>query len=286
MVKAISCSVVILIALVIILSLFLFTVDEREQAVVTQFGRVVKVVTKPGLNTKLPFIQSVQMFDDRVLEYDAEPAEIITKDKKTMAVDNYARWRIIDPKKFLEAVRNEFNAQARLDDIIYSELRVELGKHDLAEVISSKRVSIMDIVTKSSNEKAADYGIEVVDVRMKRADLPAENKQAIFNRMKTEREREAKRYRSEGREEALKIRADTDKEKVIILADAYQTAEKTRGEGDAKAIETYANAFGKDPEFFSFLRSLEAYRKSISENTTLVLPADSEFFKYMTEGGK
>jgi len=274
--------VLIIIVLVLILAnLGLFIVDETRQAIVLQFGKPIKAVQQPGLNWKLPFIQNVVYFEDRLLVYDAAPTEIITKDKKTLIVDNYARWKITDPLKFLQTVRDLNGAQARLDDIIYSELRVDLGLFDMSEIVSEIREEIMERVTKISNEKSATYGIEIVDVRIKRVDLPPENEKFIFDRMKAERERIAKQYRAEGQEESAKIIAETEKEKTIILAEAYKTAETTRGEGDAEAVRIYAESFNQDPEFYKFLRTLDAYKITFKDKTTALLSADSEFLKYL-----
>ena len=192
----------------------------------------------------------------------------------------------MDPLKFYQAVRNEFGAQSRLDDIVFSEIREEAARHTMTEIISINREVIMDAVGKQCNEKAVEYGIEVIDVRIKRADLPADVTHSVYARMKAERERIAKKYRSEGEEEAVKIRAKTDKEKTILLATSYRTAEKLKGEGDGEAIKIYAEAFEKDPEFYSFTRTLEAYEKSLTKDTTVILPSDSEFFKYLAPAGK
>jgi modulator of FtsH protease HflC len=261
----------------------LYSVAETEQAIVTQLGRPVRLVKTPGLHLKVPFLQQLTFFENRLLDYDAAPAPVITRDKKNLVIDNYAKWQISDPLKFLQTVQNEVGAQARLDDIIYSKVREQLGLHDLLEVIATQRDSIMRAVTLGSNAAATAYGITVIDVRIMRADLPPENAQAVYGRMRTEREREAKRYRSEGQEEALKIRAETDKQKVILLAEAYEREQAIRGEGDAAAIRIYAAAFQQDPDFFSFARTLEAYKKSLKEKTTLVLPPQMEFFKYLRE---
>ncbi len=260
----------------------LFTVDETEQAIVTQLGEFVRDVNEPGLHFKIPLIQKVQRFEARVLEYDAAEKPIITQDKKHLDIDNYARWKIIDPLKFYQTVGNEFGAQSRLDDIVFSELREELARHTLTEIVSVNRKQIMDKVTEQCNQKAADYGIQVIDVRIKRADLPQEVTYSVFDRMKAERQRIAKKYRSEGEEEAVKVRAQTDKDKTILLADSYMQAEKTKGEGDAEALRIYAQAYEKDPEFYSFVRTLEAYVNSLGKGTTIVLPFDSEFFQYFS----
>lgn len=273
--------IVLIIFLILSSSSPFFIVTEYQQAVITQFGRFIRAVKEPGIYFKTPFLQQVAIFEDRLLEYDAAPKEILTKDKKTLVVDNYSKWKIIDPKRFYETVRNEAGALTRLDDIVYSELRIELGRHNLSDIIASQRGEIMEKVTRKSNHKAQEYGIEVNDVRIKRADLPPENAKAIYGRMKTEREREAKKYRSEGEEEAAKIRAEADKQKTILLADAYEAAQKSRGEGDALAIKIFAQALEQDPEFYSFYRTLEAYKKSLKDKTTLILSPDSEFLKYL-----
>lgn len=259
----------------------LFTVDETEWAIVLQLGKYIRSIHKPGLYFKIPLIQSVHRFEDRILEYDAAAAKIITADKKHLVIDNYARWKIIDPLKFYETVRSEFGAQARLDDIVFSEIREELARHTLTEIVSIRREEIMDKVGKKCDKKAREYGIQVMDVRIKRADLPEEVTHSVYARMRAERERIAKKYRSEGEEAAVKIRARADKERTFILADSYKQAEILRGEGDAKAIKIYANAFEKNPNFYSFLRTLEVYRKSLVGETTIVLPSDSELFRYL-----
>jgi membrane protease subunit HflC len=275
---AVGCAVAVLIAL----NLILFTVDETKQAVITQMGRPVRSIADPGLHVKLPYpVQTAHYFDDRLLVYDSAPTEILTEDKKNLVVDNYARWRIVDPLLFMQTVRDENGAQARLDDIIYSELRVELGKHDLQEVVSTAREQLMKIVTDRCDERARDYGISIMDVRIKRADLPEENERFVYERMRAERRRKANMYRSEGEEEALKIRAQTDKEKTILLAEAYRSAQETRGEGDAAATKIYAAALQADPEFYRFWRTLEAYRAALDTSTVLVLSPDSDFFRYL-----
>jgi len=274
-------AVIFVVVVIAIVNSGFFVVDERNQAIVLQFGRFIQTIQEPGLHFKTPFIQSVIYYDDRILEYDSAPTEILTKDKKNLLVDNFARWKIADPRKFYETVKSESSAQVRLDDIIYSMLRVELGRYTLEEIISSHRDVIMNLVTQKSAEKATDYGIEIVDVRIKRADLPPENARSIYERMKAERKKQANMYRSEGEEEALKIRASTDKEKKIILSKAYEKAQILRGEGDAEAIKIYAKAFRKDAEFYTFIRSLKAYEKTLNDKTTLVISPDIEFFKYL-----
>jgi len=275
--------IILIVAILFLANLSLFIVDETRQAIVLQFGKPIRAIKEPGLNFKLPFIQNVVFFEDRLLVYDAAPTEIITKDKKTLIVDNYARWKIVDPLKFLQSVRDLNGAQARLDDIVYSELRVDLGLFDMSEIVSEIRESIMGRVTKISNEKANTYGIEIVDVRIKRIDLPPENEKYIFDRMKAERERIAKQYRAEGQEESAKIIAETEREKTVILAEAYKTAQTLKGEGEAESVKIYAESFNQDPEFYKFYRTLEAYRKTFKDKTTVLLSTDSEFLKYLSK---
>jgi|TARA_Y100001001_G_scaffold4465_1_gene4657 membrane protease subunit HflC len=259
-----------------------FIVDETEQVVILAFGKPVRTITEPGINMKVPFpLQEKIKFDDRLLEYDSPPEEILSKDKKTLIVDNYVRWRIVDPLQFLKTVQAIPTALSRMDDIVYSELRRELGTHDMVEIITENREKLMEIVTFNSNNATLDYGIEVLDVRIRRVDLPAENEESIYARMEAERNRQANKFRSEGEEEAQKIRASTDRDKTIILADAYKEAERIRGEGDAKAVEIYANAYSADTKFYEFVRTLDTYKKIIDDKTTLVLPADSRLFKLL-----
>jgi len=259
-----------------------FIVDETEQVVILAFGKPVRTITEPGINMKVPFpLQEKIRFDDRLLEYDSPPEEILSKDKKTLIVDNYVRWRIVDALQFLKTVQAIPTALSRMDDIVYSELRRELGTHDMVEIITENREKLMEIVTFNSNKATLDYGIEVLDVRIRRVDLPAENEESIYARMEAERNRQANKFRSEGEEEAQKIRASTDRDKTIILADAYKEAERIRGEGDAKAVEIYANAYSADPKFYEFVRTLDTYKKIVDDKTTLVLPADSRLFKLL-----
>ena len=267
----------ILIAIIILSTVF--TVDETRQVVILQFGEPVRIIKTPGLNFKLPApIQVAQSFDDRLLEYDVPPEEILSKDKKSLIVDNYVRWRIIDPLLFLQTVQTEPIAKTRIDDIVYSELRRELGTHNMSEIITENRELIMEKVTRESAIATKPYGIEVVDVRLKRVDLPQNNEQSIYRRMQAERIRQANKFRSEGEEESQKIKASTDKDKTIILADAYKEAEEVKGEGEAKAVDIYARAFSKDPDFYEFYRTLETYKIILDKKTTLVLPTNSKLF--------
>ena len=260
-----------------------YSVPQWMQAIVVQLGDPVRTVREPGLYWKIPLIQNVLYFDQRLLEYDASPRELLTKDKQQLVVDNYSRWRISDPLQFYRTVRNEEGAQSRLDDIIYSNLRETLGRHTLREIVNEKRTQLMEQVTKRSDEKARDYGIEVTDVVIKRADLPEKNEQNVFNRMRTERERQAKKFRAEGDEEARKIRSESDKQVQILLAEARKRAEITRGEGDALAVKIFADAYGRDIEFYQFVRTLEAYRRSLGEGTTVILSPNSDFLRYLKQ---
>ena len=262
----------------------IFIVDETEQVVGLQFGKPVRIITEPGLHIKVPFpIQEKNVFDNRLLEYDSPPEEILSKDKKSLIVDNYVRWKIVDPLQFLKTVQAIPTALSRMDDIVYSELRRELGTHDMVEIITENREELMEKVTVASNKATQDYGIEVVDVRSRRVDLPSQNEESIYARMDAERKRQANKFRSEGEEEAQKIRATTDRDKTIILADAYKQAERIRGEGDAKAVEVYADAYSAAPKFYEFVRTLDAYKKIIDDKTMLVLPSDSRLFKLLLD---
>ena len=268
---------------IVILSSSMFTVHMTQNAVVLELSKPKEIITEPGLYFKLPFLQKVRYFSKQLLDNDSNPTEVITKDKKNLLVDNFTMFKIVDPLKFLETVRGERGARARLDDIIYSELRVEIGTHDLHDVVTETRDSIMAKVTKEASLKAAEYGIGVVEVRIKRTDLPPEVANSIFNRMRTERERIAMEYRSEGKEEATKIRAETDKEKTILVAEAYKEEQIVRGEGDAMATKIYAEAFNKDQKFYTFMRSMEAYKKSLKTDTTLLMSEDSDFLGFLNK---
>ena len=265
----------LLMGIVILLQQSLFIVQQTQQALVIQLGHPLDKVYRPGLHMKLPFIQNVVYFDARILDYDARPAEALTSDLKSMVLDTYARWKIVDPLRFYRTMRTEANAQARLDAVIYSQIRAHIGRHTLTEVVNDKRTAIMDSVTEKTSQQMNEFGIKIVDVRIKRTDLPAENQRAIFDRMRAERERQATQYRSEGAEESTKIRSEADKERALILAEANKKSQVLRGEGDAEAARIYADAFSKSPEFFSFQRGLEALRKSLGENTRMVLTPDS-----------
>ncbi len=264
-------------------NLALFVVPQWMQAVVVQLGDPVRVLREPGLYWKIPLIQTVAYFDRRLLDQATSPKEILTRDKQQLVVDNYTRWRIVDPLQFVRSVRDENGAQSRLDDIVYSNLRETLGRHTLREIVSGKRDELMESITKRSDEKARAYGIEVVDVRVKRVDLPEKNELNVFDRMRTERERLAKKFRAEGDEEARKIRSESDKEVQILMADARQKSEVVRGTGDAEAVAIFADAYGRDPEFYAFVRTLEAYRKTLGQGTTVILSPHSEFFRLLND---
>jgi len=261
----------------------LFTVDITQSAIVVQLGKPIRNITEAGLYVKVPFIQEVTYFDNRLLDYDSQAQDVITQDKKTLLLDNYAKWRIVDPLKVYQNFQTQRGARQRLNDIIYSELRVELGRHDLLEIVADHRADLMKIVTQRSHEKASAYGIEIQDVRIKRADLPEQNEKAVFARMQAERERQAKQYRAEGAEEAQKIRSEAEKDREIILAQAYKEAEELRGAGDAKAFKVYAEAYRQDTHFFEFTRSMEAYKKTFKDKSTIVMSPDSEFLHYLKQ---
>jgi membrane protease subunit HflC len=219
--------------------------------------------------------------ENRLQDYDADPGAVFTKDKKEMKVDTYSKWRVSDPLKFYETVRTTAGAHARLDDIIYSQTREVLGQHTLVEIVSGNRKEIRESITLRSRENAKNFGIEILDVRIKRADLPEQNSQAVFGRMNAERRRQAKLYRSQGEEASLRIRSDADRERVEIIAEAKKINEETRGRAEAKATKIYADAYQQDSDFFKFLRSHDVYRDSLQEGTTLLMDADSDFFKYL-----
>lgn len=272
--------VVSFVALILLAQTF-YTVHQTQQALVFQLGKPVDAVRGPGIHFKIPLMQNVIFFDARILDYNAKPAEVLTSDKKTLVVDNYTKWRIVDPLMFYRTVRTIPEAQARLDDIIYSQLRVALGRYTLTEVVSVKRPEIMAEVTERSAQFIKEYGIEVLDVRIKRTDLPSENQRAIYGRMQAERERQAKQYRSEGQEESAKVKSGADRDKAVILADAKKKAEVLRGEGDAEATKIYAEALSQEPEFYAFKRSLDAYVESFKDNTRIILTPENPFLQYM-----
>jgi membrane protease subunit HflC len=273
-------AIVVIAALILGLS-SVFVIDETEQAIVTQFGQYKSSAMEPGLHFKIPFVQEVHRMERRVVGRDTSAGDYLTLDKQKLVADPVTRWKIVDPLIFFKTVQDEVRASRRLDDIVKSEMRSEISSHEFGEIIGIARTPLMLAVTDRVREKAKDYGIHVVDVRIKRADLPRDVQESVFQRMRAERDREAKRYRSEGAEEAAKIRASTDKDVTILLAKAYQEAEKLKGEGDGESTRIYASAYGKDSEFYGFVRTLEAYEKSITPETEIVMSTDSDLFKYM-----
>ena len=319
-------SIVLVIVVLFFLSGAMFVIDETEQAVVTQFGEPVRIITGDytdavyenfkkeveaynnehkmdvefergaGLYFKLPLIQNVVKFEDRILMYDVKPTDVVTKDKKKLWLDNYARWRIVNPLSYLRAVGTEARAQERIDDIVYSTVRSEIGRFPLVEVVRTTdnprlpekielgRAHLMEEVTEEAKGKALPLGIEIVDVRIKRADLPEQNQLAVFNRMKAERERISKQYRSEGEEEAAKIRAETERDYKVILAEAYKEAEKLKGEGDARATKIYADAYGQYQQFYEFTKALETMERSKAPGDQLVIGLDAGLYRFLKEG--
>lgn len=257
-------------------------IDEKELAIITQFGEYKRTLDHPGLHYKLPLVQTTHVMERRIIVSDTPPAEYLTLDKKRLVADPILRWRISDPLVLFKTVHDETGARSRLNDIVSSELRRELASHNFGDIVGNARDPMMQAVGGRTRDKAREFGIHVVDVRIKRADLPKEVQESVFARMRAERDRVAKQYRSEGEEEAAKIRADTDKEKTILLAKAYETAQTLRGEGDAEATRIYAEAYGKDAEFYAFTRSLEAYETGLKQHATVVLASDSPMFRYLS----
>jgi len=273
-----------LVAIFVLYSSF-FTVDQTKQAIVLQFGEPKRVVSKPGLNFKIPFVQEVTFFEKRVLSLvSSDSEEVILSDQKRLEVDTYSRFKIIDPLLFYQTVRNETGARQRLESIIDSSVRRVLGKLELVSILSDARQKIVDDIGSEVNEIVKRLGMEIIDVRIRRADYPEATSQNIFNRMRSEREQEAKEFRAQGAEEAQKIRSDAEKQKTILLAEAQREAEATRGNGDGKAIKIYADAFGRDPKFFKFYRSMQAYEKTFADkDTTMILSPESEFFNFFSD---
>jgi membrane protease subunit HflC len=272
---------VVFAALWVLVPQALFTIDEREQAIITQFGAYIRTITEPGLHAKLPFVQTVHRFDNRVLATDADPGEYLTLDKKRLVVDYVARWQIKDPLTFYISVGTLEGARARIEDIVFSELRQAISGQDFAPVTSEHREPTMDAVANTARARTQAFGIELIDVRIKRADLPREVQQSVFARMVAERGRIAKRYRSEGEEEAAKLRAETDKQREIILAQAYERSQRLQGEGDGSATAVYASAYEQNPRFYGFVRTLEAYDDILTPETLLVLPGDAAMFRLL-----
>ena len=277
-----------LIAILFVATLMVYKVDVTEYAVVTQFGNPVNVNENPGLKVKLPDpVQSVQKLDKRVQVYQTNSIELLTLDKKSVSLDYYGAWKITDPVLYLKTVKDQIGAEARLTDVFSSSLGVQLGKYNLEQLVNTnaEELQLDTVITDAvtyAKEKAAEYGIEVVDAQIRVLNFPAANKQSVYDRMSAEREQMAQKYRAEGSEEAAKIRADAEKEQKLILAEAYQQEQQIKGEGDAEAIRIYGEAYQKDPEFYEFIRTLETYEKTIDGNTTLILPSTAEILKYLS----
>ena len=275
--------------LLIVLAMSIFTVDQRQYAVVFQLGEVKRAISEPGLYFKVPMIQNVRYFEKRIITLDnAEPERFITSEKKNVLVDSYIKWRIVDPQLYYISVGgDESRAKTRLNQTVNAGLREEFGKRTVHDVVSGSRDKIMDQMREKADTDARKIGVQIVDVRLKRVELPTEVSEAVYRRMEAERKRVANELRSEGSAEAEKIRADADRQREVIVAEAYRDAQKIKGEGDAKATSTYAQAFGQNPEFYAFYRSLEAYRGSFkSKSDVLVVEPNSEFFKYMKSTGR
>ena len=287
--KNIGVSLVGLLVLLLVLALSLFTVDQREYALVFRLGEIVAVKKEPGLYFKVPLIDDLKFFEKRIVTLDWEqPAEIVTSENKTMTVDSFVKWRIIDPAKYYVSVKEggEAAAEDRLSQVVNAGLRDEFGKRTVREVIAGERGAIMQSMKIRADAEARQIGIEVVDVRLKRVDYSEEISKSVFDRMIAERKRIANQLRSEGSAASEKIRADADKQREVIIAEAFRDAQKAKGEGDAKAAEIYSSAYGKNPEFYAFYRSQEAYKNSFkSKSDVMVLDPSSEFFKYMRGAG-
>ncbi|MBQ8671200.1 MAG: protease modulator HflC [Alphaproteobacteria bacterium] len=274
-------------ALLIVLLSSAYIVNQAEQAIVFQFGQPIREVREPGLNFKVPFVQDVTFYDMRLLNLDPPAQEVVLNDKKRLDVDSFTRYKIVDPLKFYKTVRNEEQAQSKLAEIVNSSLRKVLGRVTLTELLSEQRTQIMNDISATVKKDAEAIGVSVADVRIRRADLPIEVMQAINDRMKTERQRDAKEFRAKGQQQAQNIRATADKEATIIVAEAEKNAQITRGEGDKTAVELWNKTVGQDIEFYEFYRSLDAYRKSLADKeTSLVLSPDSDFFKYFNRNMK
>ena len=275
-------------AVLLLASLSLFTVDQRERAIVFQLGEVKEVIMAPGLHFKWPLIQTVRYFDARILTLDTPDAErYITSEKKNLLVDSFVKWQITDVRQYYISIGDEAQAQTRISQTVNATLREEFGKHTVHEVVSEDRQEIMKIVRERANLDAKKIGVEIIDVRLKRVDLPQEVSESVYKRMDAERKSVANQLRSEGSAAAERIRAEADKEREVIIANAYKEAQRVKGEGDAKAAAAYAQAFGQNAEFYAFYRSLEAYRSSFkSRSDVLVLEPNSDFFKYLKGPGK
>ncbi|MFJ5445326.1 protease modulator HflC [Methylobacillus methanolivorans] len=278
-----------LIAALLLLSLSAFSVDQREYALVFRLGEIVSVKKEPGLYFKVPLVDNVRYFDKRILTLNwVEPDRFLTSEKKNVLVDSFIKWRIVDPAKYYVSVKgDELQAERRLSQTVNDGLRAEFGKRTIHEVVSGERSKIMEILRQRADRDSRQMGIQVLDVRLRRVDLPQEVSESVYQRMEAERKRVANELRSKGAGEAEKIRADADKQREVIIAEAFSEAQKTKGEGDAKAAEIYSQAYSKNPEFYAFYRSLDAYRNSFkSKSDVMVLDPSSDFFKYMRNSGR
>lgn len=285
----ISLFVAIVIGVAMLLSAVIFTVDQRQFAIVFQLGEVRQVITEPGLHVKVPFVQNVRFFEKRVLTLDSsEPERFITSEKKNVLVDSFVKWRIIDPRLYYESVNgDETRARTRLSQTVNAGLREEFGKRTVHDVVSGERDKIMEDMRGKADLDARKIGVQIVDVRLKRVELPQEVSEAVYRRMDAERKRVANELRSEGAAEAEKIRADADRQREVIIAEAYREAQKIKGDGDAKAAAIYGQAFSQNPEFYAFYRSMDAYRSSFkNKSDVLVLDPSSDFFRYMKNLGR
>ena len=277
----------ILVVVLVVAASMIFTVDQRQYAIVFQLGEVKKVIADPGLYFKWPLIQNVRFFDKRILTLDSpEPERFITSEKKNVLVDSFVKWKIVDPKLYYVSVGDEAGARTRLSQTVNASLREEFGKRTVHEVVSGERDKIMEEMRDKADLDARKIGVQIIDVRLKRVDLPTEVSESVYSRMEAERKRVANELRSEGAAEAEKIRADADRQREVIVAEAYRDAQKVKGEGDAKAAAIYAQAFSQSPEFYAFYRSMEAYRGSFgNKSDVIVVEPNSEFFKYMKNAG-
>ena len=277
----------ILVVVLVVAASMIFTVDQRQYAIVFQLGEVKKVIADPGLYFKWPLIQNVRFFDKRILTFDSpEPERFITSEKKNVLVDSFVKWKIVDPKLYYVSVGDEAGARTRLSQTVNASLREKFGKRTVHEIVSGERDKIMEEMRDKADLDARKIGVQIIDVRLKRVDLPTEVSESVYRRMEAERKRVANELRSEGAAEAEKIRADADRQREVIVAEAYRDAQKVKGEGDAKAAAIYAQAFSQSPEFYAFYRSMEAYRGSFgNKSDVIVVEPNSEFFKYMKNAG-
>ena len=273
----------VLAIVIAVISMSVYTVDEREQALVFRFGEIITTDTQPGIKFKMPFVNSVKFFDDRIQTMDADPQSYLTLEKKNLIVDSFVKWRIRDVREYYVRLGgSKIRAHSRLSKRVNDAIRDEIGKRSVKDVVSGDRVLIMDIVRKAVDQEAAGLGLEVVDARLKRVDLDPDINETVYNRMRAERERVAKELRAQGEEEAEKIRADADRQRQVLIAEANRTAEQIKGEGDARATNIYAAAYGQDEEFFRFYKSLEAYKNTFSDKSDLfIVDPNSDFMQYM-----